>query len=144
MGAAFLVSPYKEAAVLSVDGMGDFVSTMWATGKENTFNVHDEINFPHSLGYFYTAFSQWLGFMKYGDEGKVMGLAPCGEPIFMNQMRDIVKIQRDGTFELNLDYFIVQINVVYNEPEMYLLFIFKSEGASNKNQQTRVNAHTFY
>ncbi|MHB8624650.1 MAG: carbamoyltransferase family protein [Aggregatilineales bacterium] len=107
MASAFLVSPFQDAAVLSVDGMGDFVSTMWATGKGNAFQVHDEINFPHSLGYFYTAISQWLGFLKYGDEGKVMGLAPYGEPVFLEQMRNVVWVQRDGTFELNLDYFLV-------------------------------------
>ena len=102
-----MVSPFQEAAVLSVDGMGDFVSTMWATGKATALEVHDEINFPHSLGFFYTALSQWLGFPKYGDEGKVMGLAPYGEPTFIDQMRDIVRVQSDGTFELNLDYFVV-------------------------------------
>ncbi|MBN1284859.1 MAG: carbamoyltransferase [Anaerolineae bacterium] len=107
LAAAFLVSPFESAAVLSVDGMGDFVSTMWATGEGNTLDVHGEINFPHSLGYVYTALAQWLGFPKYGDEGKVMGLAPYGEPVYMDEMRDIVRIQRDGTFELNLDYFVV-------------------------------------
>ncbi len=107
LAAAFMVSPFKEAAILSVDGMGDFVSTMWATGKDNTLDVRGEINFPHSLGYVYTAIGQWLGFPKYGDEGKVMGLAPYGEPVYMDEMRDIVRLQRDGTFELNLDYFIV-------------------------------------
>ena len=112
MGAAFLVSPFQEAAVLSVDGMGDFVSTMWATGKQTQLDVHGEVNFPHSLGFFYTALSQWLGFPKYGDEGKVMGLAPYGEPVFLDKMRDIVRIQRDGTFELNLDYFLVHTDGV--------------------------------
>lgn len=107
LAAAFMVSPFEEAAVLSVDGMGDFVSTMWATGKEGNLDVRGEINFPHSLGYVYTGISQWLGFPKYGDEGKVMGLAPYGEPVYMDEMRDIVRIQRDGTFELNLDYFII-------------------------------------
>lgn len=107
LAAAFFVSPFEEAAVLSVDGMGDFVSTMWATGEGNTLKVHEEINFPHSLGYVYTALSQWLGFTKYGDEGKVMGLAPYGEPVYMDEMRDIVRQQGDGTFELNLDYFTV-------------------------------------
>ena len=85
--------------------MGDFVSTMWAEGQESSIHVKDTINFPHSLGFFYTAISQWLGFPKYGDEGKVMGLAPYGEPIYMDKMRSIVRIQRDGTFELDLDYF---------------------------------------
>ena len=69
-------------------------------------NVTDEINFPHSLGIFYSAVTQWLGFPKYGDEGKVMGLAPYGKPRYMDAMRQIVSVQRDGTFELDLDYFV--------------------------------------
>lgn len=106
MASAFFVSPFDEAAVFSVDGMGDFVSTMWGTGKGNKLNITDEINFPHSLGIFYSAITQWLGFPKYGDEGKVMGLAPYGKPNYMDAMRKIVRIQRDGTFELDLDFFV--------------------------------------
>jgi len=106
MASAFFVSPFGSAAILSVDGMGDFVSTMWGTGKDNTLDVDGEINFPHSLGIFYTAISQWLGFPKYGDEGKVMGLAPYGEPKYLDEMRRIVRLQSDDTFELDLDYFV--------------------------------------
>ncbi len=106
MASAFFVSPFDEAAILSVDGAGDFVTTMWGTGKGNKLDVEAEINFPHSLGIFYTAISQWLGFVKYGDEGKVMGLAPYGKPIYLDQMRQLVRVQRDGTFELDLDYFV--------------------------------------
>ncbi|MBI1259439.1 MAG: carbamoyltransferase [Chloroflexi bacterium] len=105
MASAFFVSPYDEAAILSVDGAGDFVTTMWGTGKGNKLNVTGEINFPHSLGIFYTAVSQWLGFPKYGDEGKVMGLAPYGSPKYMDAMHKLVRVQRDGSFELDLDYF---------------------------------------
>jgi carbamoyltransferase len=105
LASAFFVSPFKEAAVFSVDGMGDFVSTMWGLGKDNQLSVTDQITFPHSLGFVYTAVSQWLGFPKYGDEGKVMGLAPYGQPRYMDEFRKIVRIQRDGTFELDLDYF---------------------------------------
>ncbi|HYP41968.1 MAG TPA: carbamoyltransferase [Chloroflexia bacterium] len=105
MASAFFVSPFEEAAIFSVDGMGDFVSTMWGAGKCARMEVNGEINFPHSLGNFYTAISQWLGFTKYGDEGKVMGLAPYGMPVYLDEMRQIVRVQRDGTFELDLDYF---------------------------------------
>ena len=104
MASAFFVSPYREAAILSVDGMGDFVSTMWGVGRENRLEVLGSVSFPHSLGNFYTMITQWLGFPKYGDEGKVMGLAPYGEPIYLDKMRKIVRLQRDGTFELDLDY----------------------------------------
>jgi carbamoyltransferase len=106
MASAFFVSPYPEAAVLSVDGMGDFCSTMWGVGRGNCLEAQGSVNFPHSLGIFYTAVSQWLGFTKYGDEGKVMGLAPYGEPTYLEQMRRIVRPQREGTFELDLDWFV--------------------------------------
>ncbi len=105
MASAFFVSPFESAAILSVDGMGDFVSTMWGDGKGNQLAVTSDINFPHSLGIFYTAITQWLGFPKYGDEGKVMGLAPYGQPVYLDEMRKLVRVQRDGTFELDLDYF---------------------------------------
>jgi carbamoyltransferase len=104
MASAFFVSPFKDASVLSIDGMGDFVSTMWGTGDDTRLRVGGSITFPHSLGYVYTAVSQWLGFQKYGDEGKVMGLAPYGKPKYMDELHGFVRIQADGTFDLNLDY----------------------------------------
>lgn len=105
MASAFFVSPFNEAAILSVDGMGDFVSTMTGTGQDNKLAVLETVNFPHSLGNFYTVICQWLGFPKYGDEGKVMGLAPYGQPRYMAEMAKILRWQRDGSFELDLDYF---------------------------------------
>lgn len=104
MASAFFVSPYERAAVLSVDGMGDFVSTMWGSGAGNQIAVADSVYFPHSLGFLYTAVSQWLGFTGFGDEGKVMGLASYGRPD-VEGLDDLVRIQADGSFELNLDYF---------------------------------------
>jgi carbamoyltransferase len=104
VASAFLVSPFEDAAVLSVDGFGDFASTMLAVGHGNGYEVLDRVLFPHSLGIFYTAVTQWLGFPHYGDEGKIMGLAPYGQPRFMTEMRRLVKL--DGPlFELGLDYF---------------------------------------
>lgn len=105
LASAFFVSPFRKAALFSVDGMGDFVSTMWGAGEDNNIKVSDMITFPHSLGFLYTAVAQWLGFTKYGDEGKVMGLAPYGQPNYLDEFRRIVRVQRDGTFELDLDYF---------------------------------------
>ena len=105
LASAFFVSPFEEATVLSVDGMGDFVSTMWGVGKGTRLTVSDSISYPHSLGYLYTAVSQWLGFPSYGDEGKVMGLAPYGTPSRMDEMSRILRTHADGTFELDLDYF---------------------------------------
>ena len=101
LASAFFVSPYERASVLSVDGMGDFSSTMWGVGVGSDLEVHDAIHFPHSIGIVYTAVSQWLGFQQYGDEGKVMGLAPYGKPLHVDKMRRIVRVQSDGTFEVD-------------------------------------------
>ncbi|MGH3102760.1 MAG: carbamoyltransferase family protein [Gaiellaceae bacterium] len=103
--SAFLVSPFEDAAILSLDGFGDFASTLLAEGHGGSFEVLDRVLFPHSLGIFYTSVTQWLGFPKYGDEGKVMGLAPYGDPArHLDAMRELVRL--DGPlFELNLDYF---------------------------------------
>ncbi|MEA2464603.1 MAG: carbamoyltransferase [Acidobacteriota bacterium] len=104
LASAFFVAPFEEAAVLSIDGFGDFVSSMWGVARGNHIDVLGEIAFPHSLGIFYTAMTQYLGFPHYGDEYKVMGLAPYGKPSFLAEMRDIVQV-KDGRFALNLDYF---------------------------------------
>jgi carbamoyltransferase len=105
VASAFLVSPFHEAAILSVDGFGDFCSTMTAVGRGSSFQVLDRVLFPHSLGIYYAAFTQWLGFPEYGDEGKVMGLAPYGDPApHLKTMRDVLQETGD-LFALNLDYF---------------------------------------
>ncbi len=105
LASAFFVSPFERAALLSIDGFGDFVSTMWAVGEGNSIEVLGQIEYPHSLGVLYTATTQFLGFPHYGDEGKVMGLAPYGEPRFIEEFREIVGTEADGQFRLNLRYF---------------------------------------
>src|SRR6185312_10043871 len=105
LASAFFASPFEESAILSIDGSGDFTTTMTATGKGNQIAVLDSVDFPHSVGLFYTAFTQLIGFPHYGDEYKVMGLAPYGEPRFTEKMRDIVRLAGDGTFALDLRYF---------------------------------------
>ena len=105
LGSAFLVSPFEEAVAVSVDGFGDFASAAWGVGRGSRVEAEDKVYFPHSLGIFYQALTQYLGFPHYGDEYKVMGLAPYGEPRFMDEMRQIVKLEEDGAFRLNLDYF---------------------------------------
>lgn len=106
ISSTFFLSPFPEAAVLSLDGFGDFVSTMWGVGRGNRFQVENQVEYPHSLGIVYTAITQWLGFRKYGDEGKVMGLAPYGAPRYLDRMRKLARFREDGTFELDLEYFI--------------------------------------
>ena len=105
MASAFFVSPFEEAALLSIDGFGDFVSTMWGTGHGSRIEVQDWVEFPHSMGLLYTAITQYLGFGKYGDEFKVMGLAPYGQPEYMDAVRKLVKPTKTG-FELDLSYFV--------------------------------------
>jgi carbamoyltransferase len=105
VASAFYCSPFEEAACLTVDGFGDFVSTMLAAGRGNKIEVLDRVHFPHSLGLFYTAITQFLGFPKYGDEYKVMGLAAYGEPRFVSDLRQVVPSGADGTFVLDLSYF---------------------------------------
>lgn len=106
LASSFFVSPFDSAAVVSVDGFGDFVSTMWGTGEGNAITVQDQVGFPHSLGLFYLAMTQYLGFPNYGDEYKVMGLAPYGRPTELAKLRQIVMLKPKGLFELELDYFI--------------------------------------
>jgi carbamoyltransferase len=105
LASSFYVSPFERAALLSIDGFGDFVSTMWAVGEGNSIKVLDQVEYPHSTGIVYTATTQFLGFPYYGDEGKVMGLAPYGKPRFMEEFRDLIRTEARGQFRLNLDYF---------------------------------------
>lgn len=106
MASSFFVSPFERAALLSIDGFGDFVSTMWGRGCGNKMEVDGWVEFPHSMGILYTAITQYLGFPKYGDEFKVMGLAPYGEPEYLERMRKLVRTGHDGSFELDLSYFV--------------------------------------
>lgn len=105
LASAFFASPFNESAILSIDGSGDFSTTMFAVGRGSKIEVIDSIDFPHSIGVFYTAFTQLLGFPYYGDEYKVMGLAPYGTPKYVEKLRDVILWKKGGLFELNLDYF---------------------------------------
>jgi carbamoyltransferase len=105
LASAFYGSPFPEAAVVSVDGFGDFSSGAWGYGQGTELAIDGQIWFPHSLGAFYTAITQFLGFPHYGDEYKVMGLAPYGQPTRMEAMRRIVRLQADGTYRLDLTWF---------------------------------------
>jgi carbamoyltransferase len=105
LASSFLVSPFDEAVVLSVDGSGDFSTMAWGVGCGTKIDIEGRVYFPHSLGIFYEALTQYLGFQNYGDEYKVMGLAPYGEPCFLEEMRQIVRLRNDGSFSLNLGFF---------------------------------------
>ena len=105
LASAFFASPFEESAILSIDGSGDFTTTMTAIGKGNQFKVLESVDFPHSVGLFYTAFTQLLGFPHYGDEYKVMGLAPYGQPLYVEKLKDVLKFDEGGLFHLNQKYF---------------------------------------
>ena len=103
--SAFYCSPFAEAACLTVDGFGDFLSSLSAVGRGSRLEVLDEVMFPHSLGILYTAVTQFLGFPAYGDEYKVMALASFGRPVFLERMRKVVRLEEDGGFETDVDFF---------------------------------------
>ncbi|MHB8677750.1 MAG: carbamoyltransferase family protein [Candidatus Acidiferrales bacterium] len=105
LASTFFVSPFESAAVLSADGLGDFASTMWGLGEGSRIRIDGSIAFPHSLGMFYTAMTQYLGFWKFGDEYKVMGLAAYGSPAYLQELRDVVRAEDPIGFRLNLRYF---------------------------------------
>ncbi len=105
VSSAFFVSGFEEAACLSIDGFGDFVSTMRAVGRDRDLEILDRIEFPHSAGLFYTAITQYLGFLRYGEEWKMMGLAPYGKPAFVDKLERVIHPVTGGRFEMDLQYF---------------------------------------
>jgi len=129
LASAFFASPFEEAALVSIDGFGDFSSVMWGVGKGNQIEVKGSVSFPHSLGIFYTAFTQFLGFPKYGDEYKMMGLSAYGEPRFVSQVGKVVRTEK-GQCRLNLDYFIHHskgVEMTWDDGEPALGTVFSSK-----------------
>jgi len=106
LASAFYSSAFEQAACLTMDGFGDFVSSMAAVGRDTRLEVLDEVLFPHSLGLLYTAVTQFLGFPTYGDEFKVMGLAAYGTPSFLPKLRRLLSLAQDGRFETDPAYFL--------------------------------------
>lgn len=105
LASAFFASPYKEAAVVSVDGFGDFVSSMWGHGRQRRIGVHGRVHFPHSLGQMYLVLCQFLGFTRFGDEGKVMGLAASGSPTFLDRLRSLIRTDHRSALAFVPRYF---------------------------------------
>ena len=103
--SAFYCSPHLESAILTLDGLGDFSSMVWGKGLGNKLNVEGRAFFPHSLGLYYSAICQYLGFNNYGDEYKVMGLAPYGKPKYLDTFRNIVQHNKELNYNLDLEYF---------------------------------------
>lgn len=149
LASAFFASPFEEAALLSIDGSGDFTTTMIGVGRGNKIEVIDSVDFPHSAGIFYTAFTQLLGFPHYGDEYKVMGLAPYGNPQYVDRLKDVLEFTDDGLFRLNLKYFrsaksgivsygdnhIPQVAALYSE------YMVEKFGAARKKEEPLTQFH---
>lgn len=103
--SAFLPSPYEEAAILTCDGVGEWATMSKGYGIGSTIKIDKEISYPHSLGLLYTTFTIFLGFHAHGGEGKTMGMAGYGEPRFLREMQQLVKVYPDGSFRLDMKYF---------------------------------------
>jgi len=103
--SAFFPSPFNEAVVLTADGVGEWATTTVAVGKENNLEIKKEIHFPHSLGLLYSAFTYYTGFKVNSGEYKLMGLAPYGNPIYQDKVKQLIDLKDDGTFRLNQKYF---------------------------------------
>ena len=103
--SAFFPSPFEEAIVLTADGVGEWATTTVAVGKKNKLEIKKEIHFPHSLGLLYSAFTYYTGFKVNSGEYKLMGLAPYGKPIYINQIKKLIDIKDDGSFRLDQSYF---------------------------------------
>ena len=127
IASSFFVSPFERASLFSADGLGDFASTMWGGGEGNKMKIAGDISFPHSLGLYYTAITQYLGFCSFGDEYKVMGLAAYGTPEYKDEFEKILKYSGGMKFELGLRYFLhhkklVDMNFEAGYPALDILF----------------------
>ena len=103
--SAFLCSPFEEAAILTVDGVGEWATATYGVGRGTEITIHHEIKFPHSLGLLYSAFTAFLGFEVNEGEYKVMGMAPFGSPKYLDKVYKLIHVERDGSFQLDMDYF---------------------------------------
>ncbi len=104
--SAFYPSPFREAAIVTLDGVGEWTTTSWGVGRDNRIELHEEIRFPHSLGLLYSAFTYFTGFKVNSGEYKLMGLAPYGEPRYVDViLRELIDLREDGSFRLNMKYF---------------------------------------
>ncbi len=134
--SAFLVSPFEEAAILTLDGVGEWSTTTWGVGKGTDITLQGEIRFPHSLGLFYSAFTYYVGFKINSGEYKLMGLAPFGEPKYVDLIYDkLIKVYEDGTFRLNMDYFTYHYGERTIGPDFENLFGCPSRSAEGKMEQ---------
>lgn len=135
LASAFYPSPFKESAILTIDGVGEWATTSIAYGKDNKFKILEEIHFPHSLGLLYSAFTYFIGFKVNSAEYKVMGLAPYGSPVYVKKILDnLVDIKEDGSFKLNMDYFNFPAGLTMTNEKFSNLF-----GGPPRKQESAIN-----
>lgn len=106
----FLCSPFEEAGILTIDGVGEWTTTALGVGRGNKIELFKEIRFPHSLGLLYSAFTAFLGFKVNRGEYKVMGMAPYGKPVYKDKVYKLIDVKEDGSYRLNLDFFSFHIS----------------------------------
>ncbi len=138
--SAFFSSPYDEAIILTLDGVGEWATTTVSLGKNNKINILKEIHFPHSLGLLYSAFTYFLGFKVNSGEYKVMGLAPYGEPKFKDIILDkLIDVKEDGSFRLNMDYFNYATGLTMTNSKFAKLFNIERREPENKLSQIHMD-----
>ena len=121
--SAFLVSPFKSAAILTIDGVGEWATTAYGLGQDKKIELKQEIHFPDSLGLFYSAFTYYLGFKVNSAEYKVMGLAPYGQPKYYDLiMKELIDLKDDGSFKMNMDYFAYEYGLTMTNQKFNQLF----------------------
>ena len=136
--SAFFPSPFKEAVVLTADGVGEWATTTVAVGKDNDLKIKKEIHFPHSLGLLYSAFTYYTGFKVNSGEYKLMGLAPYGNPIYVNKVKQLVDIKPDGTFRINHKYFNYATGLTMTNTKFHKLF---GQNPRNSNREKITQFH---
>ena len=130
--SAFYPSPFKEAVILTADGVGEWATTTVALGKESNLEIKKEIHFPHSLGLLYSAFTYYTGFKVNSGEYKLMGLAPYGKPIYTDKIKKLIDIKEDGSFRLDQYYFNYATGLTMINEEFEKLFGQKTRDPSNE------------
>ena len=130
--SAFFPSPFREAVILTADGVGEWATTTVAIGKNNKLEIKKEIHFPHSLGLLYSAFTYYTGFEVNSGEYKLMGLAPYGNPIYENKIKQLIDIKNDGTFRLDQKYFNYATGLTMTNDKFYNLFGQKPRDPKNE------------
>ncbi len=130
--SAFYPSPFKEAVILTADGVGEWATTTVALGKDSNLEIKKEIHFPHSLGLLYSAFTYYTGFKVNSGEYKLMGLAPYGKPIYTDKIKKLIDIKEDGSFRLDQYYFNYATGLTMINEEFEKLFGQKTRDPSNE------------